>query len=93
MAKRPATTRRVPKRRGPKPQALPAYIRLADALIAWRKERGMRQVDLAERLGVPQSFITKIETRKRRADFAEVVAILDALGVSVEEAARLVRGR
>lgn len=53
----------------------------------------MRQVDLAERLGVPQSFITKIETRKRRADFAEVVAILDALGVSVEEAARLVRGR
>ncbi len=93
MAKRPATTRRVPKRRGQKPQTLPAYIRLADALIAWRKDRGLKQADLAERLGKQQSFVTKYETRKRRLDFVEVVAILDALGVSVEEAARVVRGR
>jgi transcriptional regulator with XRE-family HTH domain len=93
MAKRPATQRRVPKRRGPKPQSLPAYIRLADALVAWRTERHLRQSDLARLLGKPQSFVTKYETRKRRLDFVETVTVLDALGVSVDEAARLVRRR
>ncbi len=93
MAKRPATQQRIPKRRGPKPQSLPAYIRLADALVAWRTERGLRQSDLARMLGKPQSFVTKYETRKRRLDFVETVAVLNALGVSLDEAAHVVSGR
>ncbi len=93
MAKRPATQRRIPDRRGPKPQNLPAYIRLVDALASWRKAKGLRQEDLARRLGKPQSFVTKYETRKRRLDFAETVRILDALEVSVDAAARVVLGR
>jgi transcriptional regulator with XRE-family HTH domain len=93
MAKRPATQRTIPKRRGPKPQNVFAYVRLADALAAWRKERGLRQVDLARRIGKEQSFVTKFETRKRRLDFAETVRVLDALGITLDEAARVVRGR
>lgn len=93
MAKRPATQRRVPKRRGPKPQNLSAYVRLADALVAWRKEAGLRQADLARRLGKQQSFVTKYETRKRRLDFAETLKVLDAMNITLEEAAKVVRGR
>jgi transcriptional regulator with XRE-family HTH domain len=93
MAQRPATKRRVPRRRGPKPQTLLAYVRLTEALIAWRKLRGLRQAELAEQIGRQQSFVTKYETRKRRLDFVEVVGILDALGIGLDEAARVVRRR
>ena len=93
MPIRRATQRRVPDRRGPKPQNLVAYIRLVDALVQWRLEWGLRQSDLAKKLRRTQSFVTKYETRKRRLDFVEVIAILDALEVDLDDAARLVRGR
>ncbi len=52
--------------------------RLRDA----RRIAGMTQVELASRLGEPQSFISKYERGERRLDLLEVRAICDAMGVS-----------
>ena len=44
---------------------------------------GLRQVDLAERLDRPQSFVSNYERGQRRLDLVELDAICTALGVSV----------
>ena len=56
------------------------------ALVLWlraqRVARGMTMRDLAEILDVPHSFIGKVETRERRIDLVEFIAICRALSVS-----------
>ncbi len=47
-----------------------------------RRERGVTQVQLAERLGWPQSMVSKYERGERQLYFAEVVGIWEALGIS-----------
>jgi transcriptional regulator with XRE-family HTH domain len=56
---------------------------LQTLLIAMRTETGLRQVDLAERLGKPQSFVSKYESGERRLDIIELLAVCDALGISL----------
>jgi len=55
-----------------------------------RKEAGLRQVDLATRLGVPQSFVSKYESGERRLEVTDVIAICSALGLSFVDFARRV---
>ncbi len=43
----------------------------------------MRQVDMAERLGQPQSFVSKYESGERRLDLIEIRQVCDAAGVSL----------
>lgn len=50
-----------------------------------RKNVGLRQADLAERLGVPQSFVSKYELGERLLTFTETVTILGELGIDVTE--------
>ena len=50
-----------------------------------RRQAGLRQVDLAARMGVPQSLISKIEVGERRVDLLELRAICEALGLSLGE--------
>jgi transcriptional regulator with XRE-family HTH domain len=56
------------------------------ALVLWlraqRAAHGMTMRDLAEILDVPHSFIGKVETRERRIDLVEFIAICRALSVS-----------
>lgn len=59
------------------------YTRLAGLLRSCREEAGLRQVDLAERLDEPQSFVSKYEAGERRLDLVELRAICDAIGVSL----------
>lgn len=54
-------------------------------LRARRKSAGLRQADLALRLGVPQSFISKYESGERLLTFLETLTILRELGVGIEE--------
>ena len=61
----------------------PAYRRLRDWLVAGRHAQGLTQVQLAERLGRPQSFVSKYERGERRLDFVEVFEIAEALRVDV----------
>jgi transcriptional regulator with XRE-family HTH domain len=61
-----------------------AYAELRDRLVSARLACGLTQVQLAERLGRPQSFVSKIERGERRLDLVELVEITEALGVPAE---------
>ena len=67
-------------------QALPRLLR------EMRGEARLSQVALAERLGRPQSFVSKYETGARRLDIVEVFEICSACGVTLSKfGARLER--
>ena len=51
----------------------PHYIR------QWRKHRGLTQAQLAERIGISKSYVTKIETFQRRYDQPFLEAAAEAL--------------
>jgi transcriptional regulator with XRE-family HTH domain len=53
---------------------------LIELLIRERKKAGLRQWQLAERLGEYQSFIARIEKGQRRIDVCEFLKIAQALG-------------
>lgn len=50
-----------------------------------RKERGVTQGALGERLGNTQTFVSKVERGERRLDVAEFVDWCVALGVPPDE--------
>jgi transcriptional regulator with XRE-family HTH domain len=50
-----------------------------------RQDKGIRQVDLAEKLGVPQSFVSKYESGDRRLDILELRHVCNAIGISLQE--------
>lgn len=68
----------------PKSQFTPAYASFVKVLVAARKEAGVTQVELAERLGKPQPFISSIEKGVRRVDLIEFYAIARALRLDPE---------
>jgi transcriptional regulator with XRE-family HTH domain len=52
---------------------------LREVLLAARREAGLSQVEVAELLGRPQTFVSKYEVGERRLDVPEFVAIARAL--------------
>ena len=62
-----------------------AWLRLAltDAMIAARKEAGMTQKDVAEALGVSQSWVSKLESANYDHQLESVVSHLDAVGAEL----------
>lgn len=69
-----------------------AYAAFRDTLVAVRKDAGVTQVELAERLGKPQQFVSKYELGDRRVDLVEFVAVCRALKVNPNDAfARVLR--
>jgi len=58
-----------------------AYATFIAELVAARKTAGLTQVQLAERLSKPQSFVSKIERGERRIDVVEFCAMARAMGV------------
>lgn len=59
----------------------PSYEAAVEALVRARKAVGLSQRDLSERVGKPRSFISKIESRERRVDIVEFIAIARGMGV------------
>lgn len=55
------------------------HQRLRDLLIEARKKADLTQVEVAERLGKPQSFVAKYEGGERRLDVVEFIAVAKAL--------------
>lgn len=49
-----------------------------------RREQNLTQVELAQRLEVPQSFISKIETGERSLKAYELFSYAKALGITAE---------
>jgi len=58
---------------------------LQELLKRIRKKGEVRQIELAEKLGVPQSFISKYETGERKLDILELRQICLALNISLED--------
>lgn len=59
----------------------PSYASAVTAIVAVRKAQGLSQRDLADRMGKPRSFISKIENRERRLDVVEFIALARALQI------------
>ena len=56
---------------------------LLEMLNQLRNSSGIRQIDLADKLGVHQSFVSKYESGERRLDLIELRRICNVLGTSV----------
>ena len=50
-----------------------------------RLDAKLRQVDLAERMGQPQSFVSKCESGERRLDILELRSLCKAVGIPLEQ--------
>ena len=61
----------------------PEYAVVVQVLRDLRREGGLSQVELAQRLGVDQSFVSKVERKERRLDIAELRRTCLALGISL----------
>jgi transcriptional regulator with XRE-family HTH domain len=57
----------------------PRYRKLRQLLIQARTKRGLSQMALAERLGRPQTFVSKYERGERRLDLVEFLEIAETL--------------
>ena len=64
------------------------YQRFCELLRQLRHEAGLTQVQVAERLDEPQSFVSKYESGERRLDIIELRQVAEALGVSLNDVVR-----
>jgi len=53
-----------------------------------RVDAGLRQTDVAMKLGKPQSFVSNYESGERRLDLLELQLVCEVLGVSLIEFVR-----
>lgn len=68
----------------PKSVFTDAYASFLEAMIAARKGARVTQVDLGERLGKTQTFVSSYERGVRRLDVIEFYAVAKAIGVDPE---------
>lgn len=64
---------------------------LGEVLAKARERAGWKQADLAARLGMPASYLSKIENGTRRLDVIELIQIAEAMDVDPGEIVREVR--
>ncbi|MEK7741331.1 MAG: helix-turn-helix transcriptional regulator [Pseudomonadota bacterium] len=61
----------------------PRYQNLIKKLIELRESKNVTQVELAQRLGKPQSYVSKVEILERRLDVIELIDWLKVLDASI----------
>ncbi|MBU1364546.1 MAG: helix-turn-helix domain-containing protein [Gammaproteobacteria bacterium] len=61
----------------------PQYEVFRKMMVKARETAGLTQVQIADALGRPQSFVSKYERGDRRLDFTEFVEITAILGIDV----------
>lgn len=65
----------------PNPLHDPRYAVLRALLVGERERNGLTQVEIAARLGKPQSYVSKYERGERRIDIVEYVDVARAIGI------------
>lgn len=53
----------------------PPYVRLLELMVERRNAAGLTQSQVADRLGRPQSFVSKFERGERRLDVIEFLEV------------------
>lgn len=76
---------------------LSAPLAILGRILAETRERaGIKQADLAARLDMPASYLSKIENGTRRLDVIELIQIADAMNVDpgeiVQAVGKVMRG-
>lgn len=61
------------------------YRLVIERLLLARKGLAMTQAELAQKMGKPQSFVSKIESGERRLDVGEFIEIAHLLGENPSE--------
>jgi transcriptional regulator with XRE-family HTH domain len=61
---------------------------LLSLLRVVREEKGLHQVDIADALARPQSFVSKYEAGARRLDLLEPKEVCDAVGIELTDFVR-----
>jgi transcriptional regulator with XRE-family HTH domain len=61
------------------------HARLASLLRELRLKAGLHQSELAERLGVSQTWVSKYENGERRLDLVQLEKVCEAIGVDLIE--------
>lgn len=57
-----------------------SYRLLLDRIVKARNDAGITQAELADKLGRPQSFVSKIENGERRIDVIEFLQVAKHVG-------------
>lgn len=57
--------------------------KLIETIKKIRNEKGFTQLDIANKLSKPQSYISKIESGERRIDLIELETICHLLGIDL----------
>jgi ribosome-binding protein aMBF1 (putative translation factor) len=61
---------------------------LGRVLIRTREARGLKQAEVAARLGLPASYLSKIENGTRRLDAIELIRIAEAMNTDPADIVR-----
>jgi transcriptional regulator with XRE-family HTH domain len=64
---------------------------LGRVLVKAREARGLKQSEVAQRLGLPASYLSKVEKGTRRLDVIELVRIAEAMECDPAEIMREVQ--
>lgn len=65
-------------------------IELGRLITRWRKKAGLSQAVLADALGTQQATVSKLETGAYRLTVVQLVAVLDACGLSLKDASEAI---
>jgi len=58
------------------------YRRFCRMLVEERRKAGLSQQEVADRLGKPQTYVSKCERGERRLDVVEFLKVAEAIGFS-----------
>jgi transcriptional regulator with XRE-family HTH domain len=64
------------------------HAKVVDLLIAERKRAGLKQGELAKRLKLQQSFVSRLESGQRRIDICEFFMFAQTIGFDPHAALR-----
>ena len=56
-------------------------LALGRVLVRVRERKGLKQAEVAGRLGLPASYMSKVENGTRRLDAIELIQVAEAIGV------------